>query len=121
MGLAPKQYSQRDLTFSSTPAGWSLIRAVGQAYADLNGVWRFKFNIAATMTSAASGTATISGITFKNVANYTQPCAYIASGATILGRAYTNPGKGTLNMIWGTNNTGFIMSGDVELDGAPTW
>lgn len=115
-----RQSPQVELKFSSTPAGWSLFRAVGVAYSDSNGVWRLAFNICAVATAGTTLVATLEGVTFKDVANFNQPLAVLPT-TSVLHRAYADASTGNIEVVYGTSSNGFFVSGDVELDSKPDW
>lgn len=103
------------------------VRAILVPYQTVDGAWRLTFNVVTSFTSASvSGvTFTFTGVTFKNISNFLQPCNSLFGGPTI----------GTPTQCYATNNTGQIIalqttgsatnlaaiSGDVELDSKPTW
>ena len=76
--------------------------------------------------SASSGTSpatmTVSGITFKNVANYNQAVAAYAYGQPF-SSADVRPNTNTILLYWsgGLFPIKVALQGDVELDSWPTW
>jgi hypothetical protein len=118
-----RQTKQLALTATSAQAGWSVARALGRFYCDSNGVWKINFTIAGTFNSAAitSINVSITGVTFKNVANnYTSITATL--GTTTAARAFILPNTGTMSADgFSVTTTLIIFSGDAELvDAEPT-
>ncbi|HEY9661989.1 MAG TPA: hypothetical protein V6C65_26330, partial [Allocoleopsis sp.] len=120
-GLVAPRKGQYNLQFSSTPAGWSLTRAVGLYYQDQDGSHRLKFNIVASVTSGTGLQATITGVTFKNIANYNPACAALSTSSSNPAAGYCLANTGTVGVNTATNQTAFCISGDVELESKPTW
>ncbi len=117
-GLVSAQTPQTALTVTGT--NWTTVRAVGVAYSDNNGVWRLKFNLAGSVTGAPSATTlTITGVVFKNVANYFQTVTAFGDAAAF---GYVIPNTATVacQNVSGTT-TAWRLSGDVELDSKPSW
>lgn len=115
-----KQYDESTVTFSSTPTGWTLTRAVFVPYKTTNDVWRLKFNIYATVTGfTGSITTTIDGVTFKT--GVSQSFVYEPLLGGKVGLGWTTGGGGTIRFNSEATSTNIIASGDVELDGKPTW
>ena len=110
----PFRTNEIDLTFISTPTGWSLISARGFAYTDVKGNWRLQFNIQATKTASVSAAATISGVTFVG----TEACS-MTSGSNTEMRAFVN--GGAVNVRTTASDTNFYTSGDVQLASKPSW
>ena len=106
-----------------TGTNWATSEAVGIPYIVLdqakNEVWRLKFNISGTLsTAAASITITIDGIAFK----FTQAVAHSDGDSTDniqKGEAITNTGT-IIGESSGTT-TAKYFSGDVVLKQRPTW
>jgi len=116
----PKQYDDSIVTFSSTPAGWSVVRAVFIPHQTSDGAWRLKFNISAdSITSTATMDFGIDGVTFKNVSGYFQACT--AAGDNGGGYAQATPNTGTVVLRYNAARTTGRASCDVELDSKPTW
>jgi hypothetical protein len=124
-GLVRPRRGQQPLTVTGT--NWATARAVGIYYQDQDGNHRLKFNIAGTLSSTTTAfTGTIDGVTFKNVANFTQAIACSLGEAGVASRAtldnYVNPGASTFTVAPTTGNFNRIrVSGDVELESRPTW
>jgi hypothetical protein len=125
-GLEFKKTPQTSLTVTCPQAGYATQRAVGVAYSDINGVWRLRFNIVGTFTSATvtGVTLTISGITAKNTTNFYQSVNGFWLGAStnsIMG--YVSPNASTIIVSSSSASTitGISVSGDVELESKPTW
>ena len=118
-GIAP--------TVTSALSGFTVSRCSFIPYQAQDGTWRLKFNIAGTYTlsTVASTTITVNGITFKNVTNYTQAVAVFinSSGALNSTASYTNANASTIQITssaTATSNT-IGVSSDVELTAKPTW
>jgi hypothetical protein len=126
-GLVAPRKGQTSLTVTSTVAGWATARAVGVYYQDQDGNHRLKFNIAGTVTSGTytGGTWTVTGVTFKSVADYYQAISCFASAASITSQpiAYANTGASTIVVAHASaaSTTRYCLSGDVELDSKPSW
>lgn len=113
-------YYQIELSVSAT--NWTTYRAVGLAYKDPNGNWRFKFNIVGILSVASTSvTLTISGVTFKNSSNYYQPISTGSGNAFRSENAYANPNASTIYGKFTDNETLIGFSGDVELEEKPSW
>lgn len=122
-GLMPAQTPQTALTVTGT--NWTTIRAVGMAYSDVNGQWRFRFNIRGSLSVAALDiTLTVSGVTAKNGgANSEQAitAAQLDSGAIATHYGFWNVNSSSLRMRFSANVTIPTVSGDIELESKPTW
>ena len=126
--VAPRR-GQQALTVTSSASGWSTTRAVGIYYQDQDGNHRLRFNVAGLFTSKPYTTDNfiISGVTWKNVANFFQPVAAMltGSGNGSIQQAYCVPGaSGTVTVLaYATsgNLSGVAFSGDVELESRPSW
>jgi len=114
---AHKQYTQSDVTFSSTPTGWSVNRAILVPYQTVDGAWRLKLTVDATMTTATDGSFTISGTTFKTSFNQAGNIMF-SNGWSY---STTTGGNGTVGVGFENNSTIIRVSGDFELDSKPTW
>jgi hypothetical protein len=112
----PYRTVEYDLTFSSTPAGWSAPDAVGVAYSDSAGNWRLVFNIFASITSATSANVTIDGISLP----FLQGLSNTENDGNTPGRAYIT-GAGIITRQTDVSDNNFIISGDIALASAPTW
>jgi len=120
--------SPRETSLTVTGTSWTTTRAVGVYYRTADGAHRLNFNIRGSRTTGSSisqYTITISGVTFKNVANFNQPVSLSASNLTSdrdVGYAITNTGASTITAWFASNDpSSFGFSGDVELDSKPTW
>lgn len=117
-------YTNGTPTVSQVSFTLSVVRGVLIPYQTSDGAWRLRFNMAATQSSAARSSMDIqiSGITFKNVTNYRPPVTFAFGAGTKFYRCGANF---TSNQIWAyfpsTTTTWFSWSGDVELNGKPTW
>jgi hypothetical protein len=116
---------QRSLTVTGT--NWTTARAVGifyQAYDDDGKTfnWRMRFNISGTVSIAAAGISlTIANIVTKNVSNYLQQVTAGATAGTATQiNAYISPNSNIIEVGFGATSTRFLLSGDIELDSAPT-
>jgi microcystin-dependent protein len=126
-GMVAPRKGQYSLTVTSSMGGWSTIRAVGIYYQDQDGNHRLKFNISGFITSTSYSSASfgISGVTFKNLSNFYQPCAGMSAGTnpgSVL-QCFANPGTSNVNFSTtsGTGISVISLSGDVELESKPTW
>jgi hypothetical protein len=118
--IIQKQYLGDGTDFAVTgPAGFALTRAVAIPYQTSDGAWRLKGNISYTANALSPSTITISGITFKNVANYDQGVTVWGNGVDIVCLATAN--AATLVTTSGTGTTVQHLSFDVELESKPTW
>jgi hypothetical protein len=109
---------------TATAGSWVTVRAVGIYYQDQDGNHRLKFNIAGTCLSGvrASNTLTISGVTFKNITTFLQAVHGIIDVIGVAPRAFVNPNTSTITIDHASATTSlYTVSGDVELESAPTW
>ena len=114
-----KQYDDSVVSLSG-PAGLVVDRAVFMPYKTISGVWRLKFNIAASISSATAPTnLAVSGVTFKNATDFNQALAIAPGSAGNF--AYTVPNTDEILIRYSTAQTNLQLSGDVELDSKPTW
>ncbi len=124
-GLVAPRRGQQALTVTSTLPGWSTIRAVGVYYQDQDGNHRLKFTFTGSCTSGArtSGTWAITGVTWKNVANFLQCVSGFSNGGGAAVGAYTTPPNGnSINLEHlSSTTTLYCISGDVELESRPSW
>jgi hypothetical protein len=125
--LGLKQYTtgvtynnSTQVTFSSTPAGWSLIYAYFVPYQMQDGTWRCRGNVSASWTSTATPGVAINIEALSNG----QP-AYASAGTT---PAYsygfiTRTGSQASNMEWrfGASQTSGTWAADFALNAKPTW
>jgi hypothetical protein len=121
-----REYSEADGDFVVTGTNWTTTRAVAIPYQNTGGSWRMKFNITGSVNSASRNaySATISGVTFKNISNFIQ--AISANGRPGVGNNGVNGEAGPNNGIVKINHPSSVTdayqySGDVELDSKPTW
>lgn len=106
-----------------TASGWTTTRAVGVAYSDQNGVWRFNFNICGgfSMATRASGIVSVAGLTFKTGVT-AQAITAITVGGVLGMRSYVDGGTSNITCSHGSASTdAYFFSGDVEIDGKPSW
>lgn len=125
-GLVAPRKGQTSLTVTGSMAGWSTVRAVGIYYQDQDGNHRMKFNLSGTYTGKTlngGDTIAIAGVTFKNLANFEQPCSSFNNGTNPGSYAFTSPGTGTVTVsaVNSTSSSRLGLSGDVELESKPTW
>ncbi len=124
-GLVAPRRGQQALTVTSTLPGWSTIRAVGVYYQDQDGNHRLKFNFTGSCAAGArtSGTWAITGVTWKNVANFLQCVSGFSNGGGAAVGAYTTPPNGnSINLEHlSSTTTLYCISGDVELESRPSW
>jgi hypothetical protein len=121
-GLVAPRRGQQSLTVTGT--GWSTTRAVGIYYQDQDGNHRLKFNIVGTVSASTRTfyTISITGVTFKNVANFFQPCSAMTTTAVGLSGCYTAPNTANVTAEHASGSTGtYGFSGDVELESRPSW
>jgi len=107
-----------DLTCSG-PAGWATIRAVGIFYKTSNGAWKLNFNIVGAAGINTDFSVTVTGVTFKNVANNYQAISVGSVGGFITYN-YATPNSSVVRCTYNANVTSIRVSGDVELDAKPT-
>ena len=115
-GIAP--------TVTSAQGGFTVARAAFVPYQCQDGTWRIKFNIFYAFTSATvtAVTASVNGIVFKNVSFYSQPVAVAPSSTANITNGYVSPNTGNIvAAVSSSVQTGFGLSGDVELNAKPTW
>jgi hypothetical protein len=124
-GLMPPQTAQTSLTVTCAQSGYSTVRAVGIAYRDQAGVWRLRFNITATFSSATvtSVTMTVSGVTFKNIGFPQAGSGSWGNNSSVIPRVLCNNNASTITLdsASATSVTGMYCSGDVELESRPSW
>jgi len=111
----PRRTVEVDLSFSSTPAGWSLTKGKGFVYQTVLGEYRLAFNIVASVTDATGNAqVTVDGVDFFDF----QTVNYLPDDNTGTGRAYVN--NSNIVVGRGTSSAGFTVSGDVLLNSKPT-
>ncbi len=119
-GVMPDR--QYDISsYISGLAGWVGRRSTAIPYKTMNGNWRLKLTITGDITSATSGTLTISGLTFKTSTNFYQAITTVANSGSMGGWAATIAGTGQITFQYGSSYSSVFISGDVELDSKPTW
>lgn len=128
-GVVRPRKGQFQATVTSGQAGWSTRRASVIYYQDQDGNHRLKFNINGSFTSAtvSSITATVSGVTFKNLSGFYQPVSAMISGAgtspALIG-CYAAPNSSNIAISAvsaAANMDTLSVSGDVELESKPSW
>jgi len=107
-----------DLTCGG-PAGWVTTRAVGVFYKTSNGAWKLNFNIVGAAGINTDFSVTVTGVTFKNVANNYQAISVGSVGGFITYN-YATPNSSVVRCTYNANVTSIRVSGDVELDAKPT-
>lgn len=116
----------RSLAYISPPialtvsgqAGFSLIRGIGQFYKASDGGWWVKGNICATQTLGTNGSVTITGVVFKNIANYYQ--AVNTTYPAVTTYAFASPNTSTITITYSGNKDYVVLSFDLELNAKPT-
>ena len=127
--LSLKQYvggnTYNAVALTVTGTNWTTTRAVFIPYrtfqTSLGGdeAFRLRLNITGDVSvGVTSMDLTISGITFKNVANSFQSLS--AQSATSI-RGFTIPNSGNISGKSTATETRWGFSGDIELDSKPTW
>ena len=112
-----KQYS---ITISGTDS-WSTIRGIGIPYQTADGAWRLRFNASATVNTSSGVNFTIGGINCKNITNFNQA---ISVGTNTGARGYgivSVANSDTFYIGASLASTQYNVSGDVELEGKPSW
>jgi hypothetical protein len=112
------QWKQYDLTVEAS--NWATTRAVGLPYKDINGVWRLKFNIVGTGTSASTYALSVSGVVFKTGA-FQSVTVYTSTTTSTVGKGYAYETSDDLILASSVATTIWRISGDVELDEKPSW
>lgn len=110
-------FQQVTLTVTGTNS-WSTVRAVGFAYQAKSGEWRLRFNTAGTTASSTTVTLTIDGVVFKN--GYNQAIATSPGTAAAMHQSHTVSNTDDIQLEASAAQTGWSVSGDVELEGQPT-
>ncbi len=111
------RYIGRQFGLTVTGLNWTTIRTIGHVYQTFDAVYRFRFNIVGTVSVGISTlTLTIDDIVFKNIASYNQA---ITLAATKGENGFTVPNTGDITGNTTSNQTQWMFSGDVELDGKP--
>lgn len=111
-------------TVTCAQGGFSVGRAVFVPYQTQDGTWRLKFNMYYAFTSATVTAVTVSvnGVTFKNSSFYSQAFSVAPSVSTTITNGYVTPNTGNMTAsVTSSTQTGFGISGDIELDSKPTW
>jgi hypothetical protein len=113
--------TQYDLTVSGTNS-FSLTKGVGVPYRTRDGSWRMKFNLRGTTASATSTTLTFTGLTFANGFTSGQACCAAGNnGGSIGWYAVANNNAATMLVAANAAATEWVVSGDVQLNGKPTF
>lgn len=117
-----KQYSEAEGDFTVTGTGWTTIRAVAIPYKTSDGALRLRVNITGTVTPAGGHTLAISGVTFKNIASYSQAVVGWLGGADLINFIEAVPNTGNISTNYDSSSSGDLsMSADLELNSWPTW
>ena len=114
----PFRTKEVDLTFSNTPAGWSLIAAKGFAFTDTEGDWWFTFYIDASATAFTNQLVDIDGVVFLD----NQACTGFASSPSrMAAKVVAQDLDNTIAVSHDSSNTAFDVAGTVRLSEKPTW
>lgn len=115
-------YTHPQINLDVSGTNWTTIRAVGVAYTDGGGNWWLRFSIFGDLSSSSTNfQATIDGVTFKNATNYNQAVAVVPKSTADWSYGHTNFNSDKINCRSGTAQSGYSMTGDVELESKPTW
>lgn len=114
--------TEYDLTTTGT--NWTTITSLGMPYLSKNSsgnnMWRFRFNISGSVSSAVADlTITVAGLTFRNVSSIYQAIVASSGENRDLQKAHVNNGAGTINAVFGSTTSSWSFSGDVELEQKP--
>lgn len=129
-GAPPKQYVSGTAYANGTPLvtpvaiPFTLTRAVLIPYQTSDGAWRLKFNIGASISSSSRSSVDldISGIAFKTPGNNTIATSFAYGAGTKFYYSIANSiSDRIMSYFPTTTTTWFSWSGDVELNGKPTW
>lgn len=107
-----KQYS---LQITGTNS-FSNVRSVGIPYQTING-WRIQVQIQGTISSASSGSVTITGITSEPLSPQVLACRVSNNWNVATISTSTN----VIDYSSGSANTQVNICGDIELSSKPTW
>ena len=110
-----KRYTEADVTFSNTPAGWASPQAELIPYKTTDGTWRLNFTVQATTNSLTARDFDIDGI--SSPGGY-QACTH--SGDATGGYCQFDP-TATFVTRSSAALTYVRVAGDVELTSKPTW
>lgn len=118
-----KAYDQNTVTFSNTPAGWSLKWAEFTPQKLTNGKWILDFQMYATATAAVNFSFDIDGIVSKNETDFYQA---LTSGeaptSQSTNQAYIGPNDNTIFLRYdGGTETQIMLGGRIYLESKPTW
>ena len=106
------------LGFDSTPAGWSLDKAIGMAFSDSLDNWYLWFKIKASANANTTLAAVLTGVTFP--AQLT-PLTVFSTSIPELYRAYANESNGQVVINYANANGSFAVTGTVPLASKPAW
>lgn len=115
------------VTYSSGGGSLSSVtRASFVPYKMQDGTWRMRFNIVvvASSTSRTDYAIAVNGVTFKNVSGDNQAISggLVGVAGVAVNAAYVSANTGNMNVSHATSTgTGYVYSGDVELESKPTW
>jgi hypothetical protein len=109
-------YPQRNLTFSSTPAGWSVTHAWGIPYRDILGNWWLRISMRLGWTGNNNFSFTINGVSFASGTN--QGLSGWTAGPVIYALECGN-GTGTVYVSGSYNCSMGCIQGDVRLASQP--
>ena len=117
---ASAQKRTKEVTLTVTGTNWTTARAKAIFYADSAGVWRMRFNIGGSISTAtASLTLTISNIVFVSGVNQAC-CAYDIYNDNNWSSARASNGGNTILIRANAVSEYLGCSGDVELASEPT-
>lgn len=121
--VALKQYDNTTVTVTPSTAA-TLSRAVFVPYQTVDGAWRMRFNLDYTLTVATTANTNfaITGVTFKT--GYSQAVALAEGSTNVEFHGFTASGANTVSVINENSALTYnrvMASGDVELDGKPSW
>lgn len=111
-------------TVASNAGNWVVTRAIFYPYQTQDGIWKLRFNIRGTTDGASSPWYLyVSGIVFKNVADFVQATTGWYTGSTSIYPIYlvAIPNTNNIQMYYSSSVTTATVSGDVELNLKPTW
>jgi hypothetical protein len=104
-----------------TGVNWTTTRATFVPYQTYDGTYRLKFNMYGTFSVAtAASSIGISGISFRSVI-YQAVSANHTDSSSVFVTAQTSPSSTVIIIAAGAARSTYAISGDVELNGKPTW
>lgn len=115
--LEPKLYDIS--SYTSGTGSWSNVRATCLLKKNRDGGFHCDLYLSGSSSSTDSVTITITGATFKNVANFNQGMAGQNNGSSAY--AKINPNTSTITLYSLAAGTSWSLTGLVELESIPTW